>query len=104
MATISERYSKRGLQVVGIHTPEFDQEKDPALVRAAVRSLAVPYPVVLDNDLKLWDALGTYAWPSLYVIDRKGAVRVEHIGEIHSGTEDGRKLEAQIESLLRESA
>jgi len=52
----------------------------------------------------MWDALGTYAWPSLYLVDRKGAVRVEHVGEIHAGTKDAWHLEAQIESLLRESA
>jgi len=104
VASIAEQFGSRGLHVVGIHTPEFEQEKDPALVRAAVARLKVPYPVVLDNDETMWDALGTYAWPSLYLVDRKGAVRVEHVGEIHAGTKDAWHLEAQIESLLRESA
>ena len=104
MADIFERYKGRGLQVIGIQAPEFEQEKDPALVRSAVQELAIPYPVVLDNDLKMWDALGTSAWPSLYLVDRKGAVRLEHVGEIHARTEDARRLESLIESLLRESA
>jgi redoxin len=104
VASISERYAGRGLKVVGIHTPEFEQEKDAALVRAAVARLNVPYPVVLDNDEKMWDALGTAAWPSLYLVDRKGAVRLEHVGEIHARTEEARHLEARIESLLREPA
>ena len=73
-------------------------------MRAAVGRLRVPYPVVLDNDERMWDALGTYAWPSLYLVDRKGAVRVEHVGEIHAGTKDARQIESLIESLLRESA
>lgn len=103
MASLSERFGGRGLRVVGIQSPEFEQEKDPALVRAAVERLGVRYPVVLDNDQTMWDALDTYAWPSLYVVDRKGAVRIEHVGEIHAGTEDARHLEAQIEALLRES-
>ena len=104
MASISERYAGRGLQVIGVHTPEFDQERDPALVRNAVQGLAIPYPVVLDNDQAMWDALGTAAWPSLYLVDRKGAVRLEHIGEIHTRTEDAERLESLIESLLREPA
>lgn len=104
MASISERYKGRGLVVVGIHTPEFEQEKDPALVRTAVAGLAIPYPVVLDNEQKMWDALGTGAWPSLYLIDRKGTVRLEHVGEIHARTGDAQRLESLIESLLRESA
>ena len=104
MASVSERYARRGLRVVGIHTPEFEQEKDAALVRAAVARLNVPYPVVLDNDEKMWDALGTAAWPSLYLVDRKGDVRLEHVGEIHARTDDARHIESLIESLLRESA
>lgn len=104
MASISERYAGRGLVVIGVHTPEFEQEKDPALVRAAVAHLGLRYPIVLDNDEKMWDALGTGAWPSLYLVDRKGAVRTEHVGEVHAGTKDARHLEALIEALLRESA
>ena len=104
MASIAERFGRRGVQVVGIHTPEFEQEKDPALVRAAVARLGLRYPIVLDNDEAMWDALGTAAWPSLYLVDRKGAVRTEHVGEIHAGTKDAQRLEALIEALLREPA
>ncbi len=57
MASIHERYAPRGVQVVGVHTPEFDQERERALVEANVRTLDVHYPVVLDNDSAMWDAL-----------------------------------------------
>jgi hypothetical protein len=73
-------------------------------VRAAVAHLGLRYPIVLDNDEAMWDLLGTAAWPSLYLVDRKGMLRLSHIGEIHAGTGDAKRLEARIESLLNEPA
>ena len=104
MASVAERFGRRGVQVVGVQSPEFEPEKDLDLVRAAVKRLAVTWPVYVDNDAKLWDALGTDAWPSLYLVDRKGNIRVTHIGEIHAGTADAKRLEDQLQGLLREPA
>lgn len=104
MASVAERFSRRGVQVVGVQSPEFEQEKDLDLVRAAVKRLAVTWPVYVDNDEKMWDALGTEAWPSLYVIDRKGGIRLSHVGEIHAGDQDAARIEALLDTLLAEPA
>ena len=104
MASVAERFGGRGVQVVGVQSPEFEQEKDLDLVRAAVRHLKVTWPVYVDNDQKMWDALGTEAWPSLYVVDRMGRIRLSHIGEIHAGDDDAKRIESLLESLLREPA
>lgn len=74
-------YAKHGLVVVGVHTPEFDEEYDPARVKAAVNRLGITYPVVLDNGYKTWDAYRNRFWPALYLIDRKGNVVYRHYGE-----------------------
>ena len=51
-----ERYRKDGLVVIGVHAPEFAFEHDPSNVAKAVKDLGIPYPVVMDNDWKLWRA------------------------------------------------
>jgi cytochrome c biogenesis protein CcdA/thiol-disulfide isomerase/thioredoxin len=83
-----ERYRDDGLTVVGVHTPEFAFERDPANVGRAVRDLGITYPVALDPDFATWDAFGTRYWPTTYLIDRDGRVRDLHIGEgDEAGTE-----------------
>jgi AhpC/TSA family protein len=104
VASVAERFGRRGLQVIGVQSPEFEQEKDLDLVRAAVNHLKVTWPVYVDNDTKMWEALGTEAWPSLYIIDRNGGIRLSHVGEIHKGDGDATKIESLLETLLREPA
>ena len=76
-----QRYRKDGLIVIGVHAPEFAFEHDPANVARAVRDLGITYPVVMDNDWKLWRALHNNYWPAHYFIDAQGRVRYHHFGE-----------------------
>ena len=76
-----QRYRKDGLIVIGVHAPEFAFEHDPANVAKAVRDLGITYPVVMDNDWKLWRALHNNYWPAHYFIDAQGRVRYHHFGE-----------------------
>jgi peroxiredoxin len=103
VASLHERYGGRGVRVIGVHTPEFDQERDPDNVRRAVEKLGLTYPIVLDNHATMWNALDNRAWPTLYVIDRRGALRKVHVGEIHAGSSEARGLEGLLETLLKEA-
>jgi thiol-disulfide isomerase/thioredoxin len=76
-----ERYRKDGLVVIGVHAPEFAFEHDQANVAKAVKDLGIRYPVVMDNDLKLWGALQNNYWPAHYFVDDQGRVRFHHFGE-----------------------
>ncbi|RZJ97385.1 MAG: redoxin domain-containing protein [Novosphingobium sp.] len=69
------------LVVIGVHTPEFGFEKDPAKVRRALTDLGIDYPVVLDSDYALWRQFGNQGWPGFYVIDPQGRVRGYRVGE-----------------------
>ncbi len=91
------RYHDQGLVVVGIHTPEFAFEKDPANVRRAVQDLKVGFPVALDSDHRIWNAFGNRYWPALYFIDARGQIRHHAFGE---GDYDG--SEQVIRKLLAE--
>jgi thiol-disulfide isomerase/thioredoxin len=92
-----ETYEDEGLLVIGVHRPEFEFEKDPASVEAAVREAGIEYPVVLDNDAATWDAYDNRYWPAWYLIDADGFVRYRHFGE---GAYE--ETEAKIQALLAE--
>jgi thiol-disulfide isomerase/thioredoxin len=76
-----DRYRKDGLVVIGVHTPEFDEERDPAGVEAAIRQFGIDWPVVTDNGYGTWNAFGNGFWPALYLIDRDGRIVYRHVGE-----------------------
>jgi thiol-disulfide isomerase/thioredoxin len=84
-----ERYHDDGLEIVGVHSPEFEFEKDPANVARAVEDLGVTWPVALDPELAVWQDFGNRYWPAKYVVDREGALRYYHFGEgAYDETED----------------
>src|SRR5215475_11297715 len=76
-----ERYSDKGLTIVGVHSPEFDTEKKIENVRSEVASLGIRYPVVTDNDYETWRAYKVEAWPTAFLLDKSGRVRWMHVGE-----------------------
>ena len=94
-----EKYADQGLVIVGVHTPEFDFEKNPSNIQAAVQKFGIKYPVVQDNDRATWDAYQNRYWPRKYIIDDEGYVRFDHIGE--GGYAE---TERTIQSLLQERA
>lgn len=75
------KYSDKGLLIVGVHSPEFEFEKDPANVAKAVEKHGIAYPVVMDNDRQTWDAFENRYWPRKYIADHEGYIRYDHIGE-----------------------
>ena len=58
-----EKYRNEGLMIVGIHTPEFEFEKNKDNVLAAVKKFGINYPVVLDNEKEIWNAFQNKYWP-----------------------------------------
>jgi thiol-disulfide isomerase/thioredoxin len=77
----AEKYKGQGLVVLGVHTPEFEFEKDLYNVRRALKEMRVVYPVAVDNGYAIWRAFENRYWPALYFIDAQGSVRHRHFGE-----------------------
>ncbi len=75
------RYAARGLTILGVHTPEFSFEHEPANVARALRELGLAYPIVLDNERAIWGAFANRAWPHRYLIDATGRIVHDHAGE-----------------------
>jgi len=76
-----ERYEAAGLRVIGVHTGGFACSRDEAAIGAAVERLGVPYPVVCDTQLQIWDAYGNAGWPARYLWDDELALHSMHYGE-----------------------
>ena len=85
-------YKSAGLEIIGVHSPEFAFEKNASNVADQSRKLGVTYPVALDNKLTTWDNYRNRYWPAKYLIDAKGTVRYFKFGEGQY---------AQTENLIR---
>ena len=76
-----EKYSDEGLVIVGIHTPEFEFEKEYDNVVFATKKFGIKYPVIQDNDKETWNEFQNRYWPRKYIADHEGYIRFDHIGE-----------------------
>jgi thiol-disulfide isomerase/thioredoxin len=94
----AEKYREQGLMVIGVHTPEFEFEKNLDNIRSAVKEMRVTYPVAIDSNYAIWRAFGNQAWPAVYLIDAKGQVRYRHFGE-----GEYEAMETTIQRLLAEA-
>ena len=92
------RYRPFGLEIVGVHSPEFGFEKQAANVRDAIERNDLPWPVALDNDMETWRAYRNHYWPHVYLIDAKGNLRFDHIGEGGEAL-----IQTQLRELLTEN-
>ncbi len=88
-------YHRDGLEIVGVHTPEFAFEHVRGNVQKATHDLHVSWPIALDNGYHTWDAYSNEYWPAEYLVDRTGHVRESHFGEGEYGT-----TEKAIRTLL----
>ncbi len=98
LRSMHEKYESHGLTVIGVHSPEFEFEKEFSNVSEAVSEAMLEYPIALDSEKLTWDAFGNHFWPTTYLIGAKGDVKYRHFGE---GGYDA--TEAQIRDALEEA-
>jgi len=94
-----EKYKDDGLVVVGVHTPEFEFEKNAENVGEAIKDFKLKYPIVQDNNYATWNAYSNRYWPAKYLVDKDGFIRYFHFGE---GDYD--LTEKAIQDLLGDTA
>lgn len=92
-----QRYAGLGLEVIGVHAPEFSFAKELDGVKRAIEAFGIEYPVVMDNGYSIWQAYANRYWPAKYLVDKEGYIRYYHFGEgAYTETEQA------IQMLLRE--
>jgi thiol-disulfide isomerase/thioredoxin len=102
MQELYENHRAAGFEIVGIHAPEFSYEAEVDNIADAADELGVTWPIVLDTDKRTfhhWQEGPRAHWPRIYLLDRNGHVRYDHIGE-------GRyaEIDAAVRALLAEDA
>jgi thiol-disulfide isomerase/thioredoxin len=74
-------YASQGLLVVSVHAPELLSERSISNVKRAVQQRGITYPVAIDSNFVTWKAFENQYWPHLFLADRQGILRYDHIGE-----------------------
>ena len=92
-----DKYKGEGFVIVGVHSPEFDFEKNIGNVKRAAKDYGVTWPIAVDSNMATWNAYSNHYWPAEYLIDKSGHIRHSHFGE---GEYD--VTERAIQALLSE--
>jgi cytochrome c biogenesis protein CcdA/thiol-disulfide isomerase/thioredoxin len=92
------KYKESGLEIIGVHSPEYAFEKETRNVMSGAQGLGISYPVAIDNNLSTWTNYRNRYWPAHYLIDSEGMVRHIKFGE--GGYQTTEKL---IRELLQQA-
>ena len=95
----NQKYSDKGLVIVGVHSPEFTFEKNYANVKVCCPKIWNNLPSNTRQQPWNLECFGNNYWPRYYLIDSQGNIRYDHIGE---GGYD--QIEKAIQSLVAERA
>ncbi|WP_242107366.1 redoxin domain-containing protein [Luteimonas aquatica] len=96
LANLRLRHGDR-LNVVAVHVPRFENERDPARIAPVLRRQKLEFPIAHDADWTLWQQYGIEAWPTVVLIDADGRLRQRWVGEGQL-----RELEAALTELQNE--
>jgi peroxiredoxin len=98
-----ERFSKDGVTIIGVHTPETAREREIENVRKSAKENGLKYPIVFDKDGSTWKTWDNRWWPTTYLIDKNGFVRYRWDGELNwKKTKGEATMRKRIEQLLAE--
>jgi thiol-disulfide isomerase/thioredoxin len=100
----AEQYPADDFVVIGIHTPETNEEKQLQYLEQKLQEYGIQYPVAHDGQSATWNAWHNTMWPTVYLIDRQGKIRTWWEGELNwQGATGDRQLAERIEQLLDET-
>ncbi len=92
-----DRYALSQVMVVGVLTPDLNFHREPVWAKNLLKRYGVDYPVILDTDRRIWKAYANEGWPALYLVDRRGRIVFDRLGE--GGYEE---FEREIRAALAE--
>lgn len=100
---MEKRLLEKNFQVIGVHTPEFENEKIRKNIEAKVKEFELHHPIMIDSDTSYWRAMNNRYWPAYYILDKNGKIRAAFFGETHEGDRRAKQIESTIKTLLAES-
>lgn len=99
LANLRRRHGDR-INVVAVHVPRFENERDPGRVVMLLRRQRFEFPVAHDPDWILWQQYGIEAWPTVVLIDGAGKVRKRWVGDAQARELDAAVAELQDEAVV----
>jgi peroxiredoxin len=101
----NDKLKSKGVEVIGIQTPETTNESVPANIVKAAKKDGFQFPVIQDLEKQNWNAWGNTMWPTVYVVDKNGYIRFWWQGELnYDGATGDEKIEKLVEKLLSEKS
>lgn len=98
-----KQWKEKGVVVIGIQSPETKQERDSQAVRQAAVDRGLDFPIIMDSEMKNWNAWANTMWPTVYVVDKRGYLRHWWQGELNwQGATGDKVIEQVVESALAE--
>jgi peroxiredoxin len=99
----AKKYAGTDVAVLSVHTPETRYERAPAATARFARTHGLRFPILVDNDSRVWNAYGVQSWPTEILIDKQGRVRAEYAGELNwEGSGEYKTVQQKIEGLRGE--
>ncbi len=98
---LEQKYKDQPVVILGVHSNKYDNESDPANIRAAIQRYGINHPVLVDENHKVWDAYGVSAWPTLVVAGSDGKLIGGVSGEGHRDLLDKTIAQALAEGRAR---
>ena len=95
-----KQFASQGVEIIGVHTPETDFERNPKNVATFLRERKITYPILVDESHTNWRNWKQTYWPTVYLVDKAGRVRFKYEGELR---QNETAVTARIQALVDES-
>lgn len=100
-----QEFKGQDFQIIGVHTPETRSERNLSSLKQFLAERKITYPVLVDNQSQNWDRWNVHAWPTVFLIDKKGRIRDVWEGELeYDGAMRTAKFSGEIRDLLKEAS
>lgn len=94
---LEKKYANDPVTIIGVHSAKFENEASRETIRAAIQRYKIHHPVVIDDDMAIWNRYTAQGWPTFVLIDSRGRVVAMDSGEGHR-----QAIDSAIEKLLKE--
>lgn len=93
-------YGRRDLEIIAVATPEAPSYQGRlSYLRSQIGKSAIAWPIVVDNDYRIWRAYGVSAWPTQLLFDPQGRLHTTIVGDSQDAV-----LDRAVASLVRHKA
>lgn len=100
----ADKFRADGVEVLSIHTPETKWENAASFVKRRTHQYQITYPVLVDTNYVNWNRWNQESWPTVYLVDKKGIIRYQWVGELDADGADGtRQMSNLIEKLIHQA-